>query len=219
MPITLYHWAASAPSRCAYLTLKTLGLEFEVVLVNLQEGEQLNPDFMKLNPQHIVPTLEDNGFYLWESRAIASYLVDRYAQVDTLYPKNLEKRAIVNQRLYFDATTLYPAVRNVCRPIIYDKERTIPAEKKETLQNGLKYLDYYLEHDDFTCGKALTIADISLFATATSVQAIGWDLTRFKNIEKWIRRCTNHIEGVNENVKGCKEFAALVHKHLEPNQL
>lgn len=56
------------------------------------------------------------------------------------------------------------------RPIIYDKERTIPVEKKETLQNGLKYLDYYLEHDDFTCGKALTIADISLFATATSVQ-------------------------------------------------
>ncbi|XP_044727574.1 glutathione S-transferase 1-1-like [Chrysoperla carnea] len=219
MPMKLFHWPPSAPSRCAYLTLKTLGLEFEVKMIDLSEKEQYSPEFLSMNPQHIVPTLEDNGFFLWESRAIACYLVDRYAKTDTLYPRNLEKRAIVNQRLYFDATTLYPAVRNVCQPIMHMNASTIPGDKKQLLNNALDHLDYYLERDDFACGIYLTIADISLYATATTVQAIGWDFSRFKNIKKWIKRCTHHIQGSEENIRGCEEFGRRILEKLQPNQI
>lgn len=61
----------------------------------------------QLNPQHTIPTLVDGDLSLWESRAIIAYLVEKYGKTDSLYPKDPTKRAVVNQRMYFDMGTLY----------------------------------------------------------------------------------------------------------------
>lgn len=76
--------------------------------------EQLAPEFIKINPQHTIPTIEEDGFCLWESRAIAAYLVDSNPAQEKWYPKDPKKRALINQRLYFDAGTLYPRIRAIC---------------------------------------------------------------------------------------------------------
>lgn len=57
-----------------------------------------------------MPTLvdDDGALVLWESRAIMTYLCDRYATNDTLYPREVRARALVDQRLQFDLGTLYP---------------------------------------------------------------------------------------------------------------
>lgn len=61
-----------------------------------------------MNPQHTVPTLNDAGYILWDSHAINAYLVGMYGLNDFLYPSDLKKRAIVDQRLHFDSNVLYP---------------------------------------------------------------------------------------------------------------
>lgn len=82
--------------------------------VNLFQKEQLNEDFIKLNPQHTVPTLDDNGFILSESRAISIYLVEKhFPNGHSLYPKDVKERALINQRLQFDCGTLYQRIRAV----------------------------------------------------------------------------------------------------------
>lgn len=86
----------------------------QVKNLNLFAKEQLNPDFVKLNPQHVVPTLKDGDFVMWESRAIATYLIDTRSPNNSLYPNDIEKRAIIDQRLYFDAGTFYPSIRAIC---------------------------------------------------------------------------------------------------------
>lgn len=63
---------------------------------------------LQKNPLHTVPTLEDGDFYLFDSHAINSYLVSKYGKTDSLYPKDLQKRAIVDQRLHFDSGILFP---------------------------------------------------------------------------------------------------------------
>lgn len=76
--------------------------------------EQLKEDFIKINPQHTLPTLDDNGFILTESRAIAVYLVEKYfPDGHPLYPKDVKQRALINQRLQFDCGTLYPRIKAI----------------------------------------------------------------------------------------------------------
>lgn len=60
-----------------------------------------------MNPQHTIPTMDDNGFYMNESRAMLQYLANKYGKDDKLYPKDPEGRAKVDMRLMFDMGTLY----------------------------------------------------------------------------------------------------------------
>lgn len=63
---------------------------------------------LQLNPQHCIPTLDDNELVLWESRVILTYLASMYEKDDDkLYPKDVRIRALVDQRLHFDLGTLY----------------------------------------------------------------------------------------------------------------
>lgn len=67
-----------------------------------------------MNPQHTIPTLVDDDFIIWDSHAIAGYLVGKYSSDDdSLYPKEPKKRALVDQRLHFDSGILFPRVHNL----------------------------------------------------------------------------------------------------------
>ena len=66
----LYQHPMSANARAAIMTVYQLNAPVELVYVDLQKGEQNLPAYLKLNPNHRVPVLEDGDFYLWESRAI-----------------------------------------------------------------------------------------------------------------------------------------------------
>lgn len=82
--------------------------------MDLFKKEQLNDDFVKINPQHTVPTLVDDGFVLIESRAIAVYLIEKnFPSGHSLYPNDAKERALINQRLQFDCGTLYPRIRAI----------------------------------------------------------------------------------------------------------
>lgn len=105
-----YHNALSPPSRAGLLTIRNLGLDVEVKLVDTYKGEQHKPEYLKINPLHQVPAYADGDFILTESRAIACYLAS--SAKSKLYPTDLKKRALVDARLYFDATNSFPVLKD-----------------------------------------------------------------------------------------------------------
>ena len=82
--------------------LEELQLPYEFVLVELKKEQHLQPSYVAINPFSKVPAIDDNGFILWESGAILTYLASKYdTTVDTP-----EKIAIVNQWVIFANSTL-----------------------------------------------------------------------------------------------------------------
>src|ERR1700748_1383248 len=107
-PMRLYQHPMSANARATVMTALQLNAPVELVHVALEKGEQSTPPFLKMNPNHRVPVLEDEGFYLWESRAIMQYLAD-LTPGQTLYPTALKARADVNRWLFWSGQHFAPA--------------------------------------------------------------------------------------------------------------
>lgn len=99
----LYYLAVSPPARAVLLGIRNLGLKVELIKLDLFKQEHLRKEFLKLNPTHQIPVLvDDDGFVLCESRAILGYLVNRFRPNNELYPEDARKRALIDQRLYYD---------------------------------------------------------------------------------------------------------------------
>jgi glutathione S-transferase len=82
---------------------------------------------IQINPGHTVPTIVDNGFALWESRAIAQYLCNKYAADSDLYPKDPKERANVDRMLNFDIS-LYTSMREA---LVINKSTTFSKLNKK----------------------------------------------------------------------------------------
>jgi len=187
-PPKLYGLAASPPYRAVLLTAKAIELEIEeqeVDLLNKQEHK--TEAFLKMNPTHTVPTLDDNGLYVWESRAIIAYFVSQYGKDDKLYPKEPKKRAIVDNMLYFDASALYPSFAQHCYPVYFQGKPEDP-EKIKVVEERLGFLNTILGQRPYAAGDHLTIADFSIISSLTTIQAVKFSMAEYPNIEKWSAR-------------------------------
>lgn len=200
-----YYLPASAPCRAVQMAAKAVGVELNLKFMNLRAGDHLKPEFIKLNPQHSVPTLVDNGFSLWESRAIMVYLAEKYGRNDSLYPKDPVKRAVVNQRLYFDMGTLYQRFADYYYPQIFNGQSP-DDEKFKIMQEAVTFLNIFLEGKSFATGTDMTLADLSLLATISSYEAAGFDFRKYPNVKKWYDNIKKVAPGAVINQMGADEF-------------
>lgn len=201
-----YYLPGSAPCRSVLLTAKALGIDLNLKLTNLMAGEHMTPEYLKMNPQHTIPTLNDNGFCLWESRAIQVYLVEKYGKTSSLYPTDPQKRAIVNQRLYFDMGTLYQRFADYFYPQIFAKQPADP-EKLKKLEEAFGFLDTFLNGQQYAAGDCLTVADLALVASVSTIELVKeFDLNKYPNVAKWFKLCKQTVPGYDINQAGVDEF-------------
>lgn len=144
---------------------------------------------MKKNPQHTVPTLEDDGEIIYDSHAIVAYLVDKYGSNDQLYPKDLIKRARVNQRLHFDSGILFTRLRAVFEPILFRNELVFPDEKRVAIKQAYDFLEIFLKDDKYLVGNSLTIADLCALPSVTTLDfLVKINEEKYPQLCAWIRR-------------------------------
>lgn len=147
----------------------------------------------------------DEGFSLWESRAIQTYLVEKYGKTDSLYPKCPKKRAVVNQRLYFDLGTLYARFADYYYPQIFAKAPANPDNLKK-LEDAFGFFEIFLEGQTYAAGDSLTVADISLVATVSTAEVAGFDLTKYPNVQRWYANAKATTPGIDLNEAGIAAF-------------
>ncbi|XP_052863606.1 glutathione S-transferase 1-like [Anopheles cruzii] len=200
MPLDLYYNIIAPPCRVVLLFAKWLKLDVNLIEMDILKRDHYKPEFVKLNPQHCIPTLVDGDIVVWESGAIVIYLAEKYGKDDTLYPKDIAQRAKVNQRLFYDMGTLLKSIHIYYQPILIGGEGR--AEDLKKVQDAVAVLERFLQESRWLAGEHITVAD---FTTAVTVAALdgtlNFDLTMYPNVVRWYEQCKQELVGYTEITK------------------
>jgi glutathione S-transferase len=191
----LYMHPVSMTSRPVRLFIAESGIACDEQVVDLMTGEHLKEPYAAINPNKLVPVLDDGDLRLTESSAILKYLADK---IDSpAYPKDLKKRAKVNELMDWFNTNFYRDFGyGLCYPQIFphhkrptdDVQAATIAWGQERARGWLKILD---EHwigpkSQYLLGDQLTIADYFGSCLVTLGEVLRVDFSPYPNVSRWL---------------------------------
>ena len=187
--LKLYGQYRSRAFRVAWL-LKESNIPYEHVNVSINvEGAQCKePWYRALNPNARVPTIDDDGFVMWESAAINLYLAEKYKS--PLWPPDLKGKGRAYQWAFFVANDVEPHIITVMQNrITFAPEKRNPEladEADAKLQPRLKVLDDFLAAHKFFDIDRWGLADFMVASVCYSFFAMKYDLGKYPHFQKWL---------------------------------
>ena len=191
----IYYHPASTTSRPVILFAAENGIKAELQLVDLFTGEHYKQPFEAINPNHLVPVLEDDGFRLTESSAILKYLADKIQS--PAYPKDLRQRARVNERMDWINTQLcrdfaygfvYPQIFPSHKRPSAEVQAATLAWGKERAIGWMKVLDEHMigPKNAYLCGNQMTIADYLGASFVALGEVVRSSYAAYPNVQRWL---------------------------------
>lgn len=174
MSMKLYEAVPSSNCDRVKIVLHEKGLDHETVRIDLQKGEQKNPEFLKLNPYGKVPVIVDGDKVLFESCIINEYLDETYPN-PPLMPDDPYTRAWGRVLIDYGLNYLhapYWALRGEMLKEESDRDRAIIEEKRQTLRDLLRYLEAELGDKPYFLGE-VSLADIALVTRFFRMESYG----------------------------------------------
>jgi glutathione S-transferase len=168
-----------------------LGLPHRRIEAGLAFGVNRTPEYLAMNPNGLVPTIDDDGFILWESNAIVRYLAAKYA-AGTLWPHEPGARAHADRWMDWQTTAFSPAMG----PAFFQLVRT-PAEKRDARvvaesaaqsEAAAAVLDAHLAGRAYVNGDAFTMGDIPVGVAANRWLKLPLAREKRPDLEAWYRR-------------------------------
>lgn len=185
--IRLYRHALSGHSHRAQLLLSLLGIETELVNVDLAAGEHKQPAFLKKNPLGQVPVIEDGSTVVADSSAILVYLAKQYDSSNRWLPVEPAAAAEVQRFLSLAAGQIAygPAAARLANVFgaTLDHKRAI-----ETSHSLLAVLDSHLDGRNWLAGENPTIADIANYTYIAHAPEGDVSLHSYPNVRAWLSR-------------------------------
>jgi glutathione S-transferase len=191
----LYMHPVSMTSRPVRLFIADSKIDCDQQLVDVMTGEHLQPPYGAINPNRLVPVLEDGDFRLTESSAILKYLADKIGS--PAYPKDLKQRAKVNEMMDWLNSNFYRDWGyGLCYPQLFPhhKRRSDEAHAATVewgAENAKKWLqllnDYWIgPNKQYLCGNTVTIADYFGAGLVTLGEVIRVDFSKYPNVKRWL---------------------------------
>jgi glutathione S-transferase len=171
-----------------------LDLPVELVDVNIMSKDPKPEGFLAANPNGKVPAfVDDDGFSLFESRAINGYLASKRPERD-LYPSDPKRRAVVDQWSYWQAIHLGPAMQAIAfervlkaRFKMGDPDEAAVAAKLKEVEKLLPILEQGVTGKEWLAGK-LSLADFAVASTFRYREPSKISLSSFPSVQAWIER-------------------------------
>jgi glutathione S-transferase len=193
MAIKLYENPMSSHARKVRLLAAELDIPLERVSLDFRKGELRSPEHLARNPNGKVPTMDHDGFVLWESAAILGYLAAQRPERG-LMPSGLKERALLDQWLFWFTAHVEPAMQQMLmermiKPFLGQpgNDPTILGEAQSALDRFLPILDRQLADNEYITGK-LSVLDFTAAPTLDLAPAVQLDLGPYANLTAWLGR-------------------------------
>ncbi|CDF97012.1 MULTISPECIES: glutathione binding-like protein [unclassified Pseudomonas] len=191
--IDLYYWTTPNGHKIS-LFLEEAGLPYKVHPVNIGQGEQFKPDFLKIAPNNRIPAIVDpepadggEPISLFESGAILLYLAEKTGR---FIPQDLRGRQEALQWLFWQMGGLGPMAGQNHHFSRFAPEKIPYAIKRYVDETARLYgvLDRRLADRDFVAGSEYSIADMAIYPWTVSHQWQSQRLEDFPNLQRWFNR-------------------------------
>jgi glutathione S-transferase len=171
---------------------KELGLDYDNIGTDFATGETRQPAYLAINPNGHVPTIDDDGFLLWESMAINLYLAKKYG-AGTLYPASLEDEARAWQWSLWGMTEIERHVLTAMfHRAVYPEDKrdaSVADAAEKDLQRPLRVLDGAVARTPYLLGDAFTVADLNVAGILSWARPARIDFAPFPKAADWLSRC------------------------------
>jgi glutathione S-transferase len=168
-----------------------LGLKYERIDAGMEHGINNTPEYRAMNPNGLVPTIDHDGFILWESHAIVRYLSGLHG-LGTLWPGSPRAFAEADRWMEWYNTTLWSNLR----PVFWNLVRVVPEKRDMGLVNesikrlaaNFEIADAHLAKSRYFGGREFTMGDIPLGVAAFRWFNLPIDRPRHRHLEAWFDR-------------------------------
>jgi glutathione S-transferase len=186
----------------ALWVVEELGLKYQRIDAGMQFGVTKTPEYLKMNPTALVPTIEDEGFKLWESHTIVRYLAAKYG-MGSLCPSDLKARADAERWMDW-AFTFQSAMRNVFWGLIRTPpEKREPKAIEEGRKKSIELLaipESVLTGRKYLTGNTFTMGDIPFGCELQRYMRVPIERPKFPNVDAYFERLrerpafTKHVD-------------------------
>lgn len=189
--LTIWGHHGSPNVRKVIWACEELGAPYVLKDIGGPFGGTDTPDYLARNPNGRVPTIEDDGFALWESHAILRYLAEKDPD-KRLTSEDFRTRAAIDQWMDWQCAHLAPAIRSLVVLVIKPRRTKPTAEEIEAARQEiiplLRLVDRELEKRDHMAGNAFTIADIPMAISFNIWKIMEPEWAGFPALEAWYSR-------------------------------
>jgi len=187
--IDLHTWPTPNGFKVSIM-LEEVGLPYEVHAVDIGNGDQFKPDFLKISPNNKMPAIVDQDgpggtpYSLFESGAILLYLAEKTGK---FWPQTHPAKYDTMQWLMFQMGGVGPMFGQAHHFRAYAPEQIAYAVDRYTNEAGRLYgvLDRRLAETEYLAGDAYSIADMATFPWTRSIDRQGHSFDEFTNVKRW----------------------------------
>jgi len=169
--------------------IEELGLKYERTDAGMQYGIVNTPEYRKMNPNGLVPTMDEDGFILWESHSIVRYLAGKYGK-GVLWPMDERTRAVANQWMDW-AFSFQGSVRDAFWNLIRTpaEKRDAAAIERSRVKSGemAGILDAALASRMYVAG-VYSMGDIPIGCEVQRWMRLPMQRPKYANLEAWFER-------------------------------
>lgn len=172
--------------------LAETGTPYERIDAGLEFGRNTEDWYRKMNPNGLVPTIDDDGFVLWESNSIVRYLAEKYGS-GTLCPASLQARADADRWMEWHSTSAWGTSLRIA---FFNLYRVAPEKRdakavESAIAQSIQYfrmLDGHLAGNAYVTGDAFTMGDIPLGCAAHRFLNMDFERPSLPALEAWYDR-------------------------------